>query len=468
MEDVGEREPTVQIPRTVVALLLTPMLLLAAACGSGNSTNDAASGTPLATAAAAQPQAKTDNPVDKVALGSEPVTLTFWHVQTGANADKLQQTVTAFTAKNPNIKINLEFVGNYTETYKKLLTTISAGSGLPDISAVYPSQVAEYQGANVVVPLDDYITSEKYGLKKADLDDFIDAYLAEARFYPEYKNQYLSFPFTKSVLVMYYNEDKLKEANQKVPTTWDEFKATCKAVTKGETKCLSIGVDASTFNGLVFSRGGKQLSDDGKKWMWNEKPGVDSLTMYQEMMRDGTAIRAEKAFADQQDFGSGRAVFTMGSTSGIPFYDREVGGKFKWGVANLPHDAGVQPVTVLYGGSIAMFKSTPVKQLAAWEFMKFFSAPETTADFSAASGYMPLRKSSLTLKPVTDQIAKFPPYGVAVKEIAPTGKPESSVRGSQEQRDILAETITAALSDLSKNPKTLLDEAQKKAQQNLK
>lgn len=446
-------------------LLLIPALLLAAACGSSSDDKDGAASNVQATAPA-QPQAKADNPVDKVTL-TEPVTLTFYHTQTGANADKLTQIVRDFEAKNPNIKINAEFQGNYTDLYKKLLASVPAGQ-YPDLTVGYPSQFSEYQQANAIVPLDDYITSEKYGYTKAELDDFIESYLAESRYYPEYGNKYLSFPFTKSLLVMYYNADKLAEAGQKVPTTWDEFKAVCKAVTKGDTKCLSIAVSASTFNGFLYSRGSKIISDDAKTWQMNQPAGVESLQLYQDLMKDGLAIRTEKANADQQDFGAERAVFTMGSTSGIPFYDKEVGGRFKYGIANLPHSASAQPATVLYGGSITMFKSNPQKQLAAWQFIKYFSSPEVTADWGPASGYMPIRKSSQTMKPVTDQIAKFPAYGVAVKEISPTAKPETSNIGTQEMRDFIEAAMVAVLSDVNKSSKAALDEAFQKAQAALK
>src|SRR3712207_3669533 len=120
---------------------------------------------------------------------------------------------------------------------------------------------------------------------------------------------------------MYYNQDKLTEAGQKVPTTWDEFKEVCKAVTKGSTKCLSIAVDASTFNGMLYSRGSKIISDDLKTWQMNNEAGVASLQLYQDLVKEGVAVYAEKRFADQTDFGQGNVVFTMGSTTGIPFYD---------------------------------------------------------------------------------------------------------------------------------------------------
>ena len=117
---------------------------------------------------------------------------------------------------------------------------------------------------------------------------------------------------------------------------------------------------------------------------------------------------------------------------------------------------------------MAVFKTTPEKQLASWLFIKYFSSPEVTADWPPASGYLPIRKSSQNMKPVLDYIAKFPPYGVAVKEISPTAKPETSNIGTQEMRDNVEQAITAALTDLNRSPKAALDEAFQKSQQALK
>ena len=49
----------------------------------------------------------------------------------------------------------------------------------------------------------------------------------------------LSFPFTKSLLVMYYNSDKLRTAgSSKAPGNWNwgDFASACKAVSHGDTR----------------------------------------------------------------------------------------------------------------------------------------------------------------------------------------------------------------------------------------
>jgi multiple sugar transport system substrate-binding protein len=453
-----------QLRRIFTLTLFAGAVIAAVACGSG-SKEEAKEALPAAQGKDAQPAAAS-NPVDKVDLGSEKINLVFWHTQTGPNEAKLKEVIAGFQQKYPNITVDAQYQGNYTDTYKKINAAI-IGGGLPDISVAYPSMVSEFQQADVVLALDDYINSQKYGLTREELSDFFEPFLAESR-YPEYGNKYYSFPFTKSVLVMYYNADRLKAEGLKVPETWDEFRAAAKKLSQGDAKGYAIRIDASTFKGMIFSRGGKVISDDQKTWKFNEQPGIDALTMLQEMVREGSAYQVAKANDDQADFAQQKTFFTLGSTAGIPFYDQAVGGRFQWGIANIPHAPGVAPQTVLYGGSITVFKTTPQKQLAAWLFIKYFSSPEVTADWATASGYMPVRKSAANSEVVKKKIAQFPPYGVALNQVVPTSKAEESVPGSQDTRPLIEDAMVAAISDLTKSPRDLLNDAVQKAQKVLK
>jgi ABC-type glycerol-3-phosphate transport system substrate-binding protein len=434
---------------------------LAAACRSGGGQPQASGG--------ASPAAKS-NPVDSVDLTGKKVELTFWHAKSGAKGDKLNQIIDGFNGSQNTIIVQPQFQNDYTSLYKKLLTSI-AGGQLPDLADAYPSQVSEYQSANVVISLDDYINSSKYGLSKADLDDFIKAYLDENT-YPEYNNSHLSFPFSKSLLVLYYNADKLKAANySKTPDqwTWDDFASAGKAMTSGSNKGWAIAIDASTFDGMVFSRGGKLISPDQKHWLLNQQQGQDSLQVYVNSIKDGWGYKTAQAGADQVDFGAGRAALLLATSSNIANQTKQVNGdgKFNWNIANIPHSAGASPATVLYGGSVAVFKSTPERQLAAWQFIKYFTSPEVTADWSVSTGYAPVRQSAVLSSKVQTEMKNTPPYGVLLTQIVQYGKPETTVRGTQDTRTFIEDAETKASTDPNTNVKQTLDTVVQKGDQAL-
>jgi multiple sugar transport system substrate-binding protein len=433
-----------------------------AACGGGSSTAGGSSGS--------APAASRVNPVDAIDLTGKKIELSFWHQTTGPKADKLNALAAAFNSSQPVITVKPEYQGSYTDIYKKLLTSISGGQ-FPELAVAYPSQVSEYQSANAVVPLDDYVTSSKYGLSKTDLDDFIKAYLNENK-YPEYGNKLLSFPFAKSLLVLYYNADRLKALNYgKTPDqwTWYDFAAVGKAANSGTMKGWAITIDASSFDGMVFARGGKLISDDQKHWLLNQQPGVDSLALHATAVREGWGYKTTQTGADQVDFGAGRAALLLATSSNLANETKEVNGngRFNWSVANLPHSAGASPATVLYGGSVAMFKTTPEKQLAAWQFIKYFTTPEVTADWSVATGYMPVRQSAVQSDRVQAEIKNNPPYGIVVTQVAQYGHPETTVRGTQDTRTYIEDALTKAVTDPSANAKQTMDAVVQKGDQAL-
>jgi ABC-type glycerol-3-phosphate transport system substrate-binding protein len=154
-------------------------------------------------------------------LGKESVELVFWHTQSGSNQKALDEMISTFNAtNNKKITMKSEYQGNYTQLYQKVLAAIQAKTP-PDLSVGYESQVADYMKANAVIPLDDKIKA----LDKKIYDDVFPIFWEMAKF-PQFKNQTLLAPFTKSVAGIYYNEDALREAGVRVPTiqqpwTWE-------------------------------------------------------------------------------------------------------------------------------------------------------------------------------------------------------------------------------------------------------
>ena len=182
--------------------------------------------------------------------------------------------------------------GNYTVLGQKLMGAIQAGS-LPELAHAYESNVADYMKAATVVDLGPYKDSKVNGLTKTSQDDIYKGYY-DTNIFPQFGNQLLSWPFTKSLAVMYVNEDILKELGKPIPKTWDEFEATAAAAVKkdasGKTTRYGFGftTDASYFNAQVYSRGGSLMAADNQTVAWNGKEGLQVLQMYDRMNKNGS------------------------------------------------------------------------------------------------------------------------------------------------------------------------------------
>jgi len=410
------------------------------------------------------------NTVDNSSVIGENVTITFWHPQAPDDfrGELLDGIIADFQEQYPEITVEATFQGGYTDLNKKIMASIAAGD-YPDCAIAYPSMIADYLQADACLALDELMNDSEVGLTQADMTDLFAGYLAEGRF-PQYGNKYYAFPFTKSAVGMWYNLDLLKEAGFDAPAkTWEEFEEQCLAVAEETGKIgYAYYESASTFDAWLFSRGASQLNEDQTKAVFNGPEAVEALKMMVRLIEAGGAVKPEGSYADQAEFGKGNVAYTMASTSGTYYYQQAVeqggGNMAEWGQTIIPQSNPDDPQTVLYGGSFAVFKSTPAKEKAAWLFLKFFTATQQTALWGSKSGYMPVRASAAAL--LEDYFAENPIAEEQITVIVPNGYPEPNVRGEQAIRTIIEDAMTAVFEGIS-TPQEALDEAVELADQEL-
>ncbi len=378
--------------------------------------------------------------------------VTYWYQHTRSREELLQSMIDEFNRTNEwGITVKGESQGGYGPLYQKIIAGIPAHQ-LPTMAVAYQNQAATYAVQDVLVALDPYVQSKKWGYSQDDLKDFFPVALT-ADYLPQFKGRY-GWPPYKSMEVMYYNQDWLKELGYDgPPTTWDEFgEMACKAAQQpfskatGEGKSLGYeySIDASRFATFIFSRGGTIIADDASKYVFNEQPGVDTMKFWQDLVNKGCAAQATEKYGDQTDFGNGLSLFTVGSISGLPYYAKAVesGANFSWSVNPPPHTTA-EPRMNIYGASQSIFKSTPEQQLAAWLFIKWMSEPEQQAKWASSTGYFPTRQSAADL--MKDYFAEHPIYKKAFGFMAYESGVESPVAGYDECRTAISDMLTNVL-----------------------
>ncbi|MCL4458503.1 MAG: ABC transporter substrate-binding protein [Chloroflexi bacterium] len=413
---------------------------------------------PVAAATPTKPAAVTPtpaNPVDLVELKG-PVEIVYWHTFAGATEKAQQKIIDEFQKKYPNIKIKAEYAGNFNQIAQKLMAATQAGS-LPDVAVAYENNIANYAKAGVVLPLEDYVASKKYGLPKESMDDFFPLTIQRVTF-PRLGNKLLGFPFTISNLVMYYNEDMLKQAGVSPipPTTWDEFLAASKAVKEKLGKSgIAISPNASITHAIIYSYGGKVFSDDWRTSLYDQPAGLKAFQLLETIVKGGYgyAVKITPTIGDDaNDFAAGKTAFCIRTATNIPFFRNAIKDKFKWSVALIPQAAdNKDKATVTFGPSVVVFKSTPEKQLAAWEFLKFFTSREVTAEWAMAAGFLPVRLSARE-DPKYKAFLESNPVFRAAFEITRYGKREMpNLAASAEIRNYVDSTSEAVVT-LTKSP----------------
>jgi ABC-type glycerol-3-phosphate transport system substrate-binding protein len=384
------------------------------------------------------------------------IQLTFWHTQTQENKTALEYLCKKFNETNgKGITVKPLYQGNYPDLYRKLVTSITGGR-LPEVAVSYESMVAEYMKAGAVVPLDDYVKGPN-GLSKEDMDDIFPAFLATNR-YPQFGNRLLSFPFTKSLLVNYVNMDALKRAGvAQPPATWEEFETAAVKMTyppRGGLPAahgLAVDVNPSTIDGWIMSRGGTILDPSGANF--TSPAAMAVFGTLDRLFRQGAAYQS-RDYDYQADFGAQRAGMVCTSSTQRVLFRPLINDKFEWRLVNIPQSDPKNPVTVLYGANVCIFKTTKEKQDAAWEFLKWLSGKEQAAYWAIHSSYMPLRKS-VAADPQMQEAWKTDPQGKQAFDLIKYAKPEPNVRGWQDVRDEMADALVAVINK-TKTPEQAL------------
>ena len=399
-----------------------------------------------------------------------PVSVTIWHNQTGELVKGWEAMIADFNKTNgKGITVKPEFQGNYTQIYQKMLGAIQAGS-MPEGVVAVENQVADYAKAGVLVELDQYINSKTNGLGKQALDDIYKPYI-DSNKYPQYGNRILSFPFIKSLEVMFVNEDLLKELGfTSQPKTWDDFEKAAKAAKKvgpdGKvTRWGWMTYGTESFLSGVLTRGGKILKEDGTVG-WDGKEGVETLKMLQRCIAEEWCY-VPKGFDWQDRFGEGNLLFTSGTSTGRPFIRAAFKKPISWSVMAFPANPPATSQTIQFGGVIAITRSTPEKQLAVWEFLKWFTDTKQTARWSIVSSYMPVRKTALDDAALKEHWTSKDTQGRQAFELVPTSVAGPSIRGWSEVRDAIFEAITK-VSTKKATPEDALAAAAQKANTILK
>ncbi|KNF07735.1 putative carbohydrate uptake ABC transporter periplasmic-binding protein [Gottschalkia purinilytica] len=397
---------------------------------------------------------------------TKPVEIEFWHALADENGEVLQSLVDKFNKQNPNIKVKAVFQGHYKELFEKLNGAAQAGN-LPTLSMIYCNRLSAYVLNDLVQELDPYIFDKKIGMDKKIWEDIP----KPLRDNGMWNGKHFSLPFNKSAYLMYYNVDALKEAGVEVPTTWEELKEAGKKLSKDGKKGIafnkSVGVD---FSYWVEQAGGHIYDEKTDTILIDTPETKKAYEFIVGMVKEGIG---KVAFEDGYITGPmsrGESFIGFATSSNLPEMEeacKETG--VNWAVAELPK--GEKQASLFAGTDITMFNtSTDEQKKAAWEFMKFWFAEETTTEWGIKSGYLPMTNSSTRSDKFQEFLKTDSSKKVALDQFSYAYQDPKVLNGyaihknmQEALEEILSgkKTIEQALKDAQQNTRKELDEAKK-------
>lgn len=415
-----------RILSTILAVLMLLGAVMMTACSNGTPANDEK-----------EPEV-TDNTGDKASEskdaeavkavgnfevpeggydGSE-VTIKFYNTMGTKYTDMMTHYIEEFNKLYPNIHVECTSVGSYDDVRDQISTEITVGNQ-PNLAYCYPDHVALYNLAGAVATLDSLIdsqievkradgTTEILGLTEEQKNDFIAGYYNEGRQFGD--DLMYSMPFSKSTEVLYYNKTFFEENGLTVPTTWDEMKEVCAKIKAIDPNSIPLGYDSESnwFITMCEQYGSPYTSATGDHFLFNNETNRNFVKMFREWYQAGylTTQKLYGAYTSGlftvQEEGKTRSYMSIGSSAGAT-YQRPAKGEdgkypFEVGIATIPQVSADNKRVISQGPSVCIFKkSNPQEVVASWLFLKFLTTSvDFQAEFSMASGYVPVLKSVAT------------------------------------------------------------------------
>lgn len=367
--------------------------------------------------------------------GVEPATsIDFWTNHPGGSQQVETELLAAFTEET-GIEVNLVTAGsNYEEIAQRFQTAQAANSGLP--AAVVLSDVwwFRYFINGNIIPIDNLV--DQLGI---DLSDYRDSLVQDY----QYEGQQWALPYGRSTPLFYYNKEHFAEAGlpDRAPETWAEFEEWAPQLTQGETAYMYpdlAGYAGWTLQNVLWGQGAAW--SDEWEITCNSPEAVEALQWVQDsVFANGWAQVSSGDSADT--FAAGVCSATIASTGSLVGVLESA--SFDVGVGFLPGGSVDGPVCPTGGAGLGIPAAvSKEEQLAGAMLIEFMGRPESTVAFSAATGYMPVRKSA----DLSELTAETPQIQIAVDQLDVT-KPQDFARvflpgADQEMAEAIASIAT--------------------------
>ena len=372
----------------------------------------------------------------------EAVEITFTHTMGAKLQGVLDTYIEEFNKIYPNITITHQSAGGWADINGQINTEIAGGTQ-PNIAYCYPDHVAMYNIAKSVVTLDNLIASDKViagtdevlGLTDAQKKDFIESYYNEGIVYGD--DQMYTMPLNKSTEVLYYDKTFFEKNNLKVPTTWDELWDTCEKILAIDPDCYPLGYDAEDNWFITLCEQmetGFTSAEDGGQYLFNNDENKAFVKELREYYQKGYFTTQElygsytsNLFVETTDT---RCYMCVGSSGGASYQmsnNDTTDGTFAFevGVAPIPQYSEDNRKVISQGPSLCILKganTTDQQIMASWLFVKFLCTNvEFQAEFSMASGYMPVLKSVVENENYAAWLAKGNGYEYLVAKCVQVG-----------------------------------------------
>ena len=344
--------------------------------------------------------------------------LTFWakNDTNKTQTDIYKKAISDFEALYPNITVNLKLYTDYGKIYNDVITNIATDT-TPNVCITYPDHIATYlTGKDTVVPLDELLTDETYGLGGSGLafdspteEEIIPQFLSECSI----EGHYYALPFMRSTEACYVNKTYVEKLGYTLPETltWDFIWEVSEAATKKNSDGTYAVNDQDVMIPFIYKSTDNMMIEylaekdaaystaEGEIGLFNNTT-KDFLLNIAEHTKTGAFSTFKISGYPANFLNAGQCIFAIDSTAGstwmgtnAPLVDisDDAVQEFDTEVMMIPQADPEHPKMISQGPSVCVFnKQDPQEVLASWLFMQYLLTNEVQIAYSETEGYVPV------------------------------------------------------------------------------
>lgn len=318
---------------------------------------------------------------------SSAKTITLWfYMENRMQQEILDDLIARFNSSQTGVIAQSRYIPF--ADFKKQLSIGATASELPDIVIIDNPDHASYAAMGIFADI----------TGKVDTSQYFEGPLASATL----DGKLYGIPFGSNCLALFYNKDMLAAAGRSVPTTWDELRATARAVTTNR-------VGGFAFSALQNEEGTFNFTP----WLWstgtdsfniNNPQGIKALTFIRDLVNDGSMPREAINWTQmdtKNQFVSGNIAMMLNGPWQIPIM-REEAPNLNWDVAVIPRDA--RSASGLGGENWGIINNENIE--ASLVFINWVTTPDVVKSYIDGFGYIASRADVAAGQFANDAIMK--------------------------------------------------------------
>lgn len=367
------------------------------------------------------------------------VTVRFTYLWAGSEGEAVERVIDKFNASQDKITV----VGTSNPDQQAQVLSMQGSNPQFDISATGNSQIVQWARAGVVLSLEQHVTDDDY-----DTADFIPPALINNTV----DGELYALPVASNTYQLLYNTELLAEAGfSGPPETFEDWAAVIDKLTKEKSGKLSaMGTNPSVdLQLLTLAYGGAWYDEAGNPTPDNPT-NIEALNWWVDhVVKKYGAAKLQAFQSGLGEYGTANdpfytgAIATMIDGNWASAFITKAAPDLTWDAAPLPYPEGRPELkgTSRLDLSNLFIPTNSAHPAEAWEFMKFYLAPEQMRDFTVALANLPGRTSLLD-DPAYGELANFDAFLEAVK--SPLNVPTYSTEHSAEY----GQDLSAAFSEI--------------------